>query len=215
MFWSDSCDGLFQYWLRHSQALIKNITQENAGVKDREAVGGEVRYFDTKKSFFTLLDYDVLFNDVNIFLLIGRWTVVDGTTMNIVVDYRNSPILTTTNAIQGQGVETLDALFDRFNEDELRQLAIDHTAKSKAITIGITHQLAQDLQIIAEVTATEFGKTVASAGVEGNPSTGTDLFYSTQLIANKLKYHRQSRGLIIWRPKRAKVSAKGALNAKL
>ncbi|MFT5674566.1 MAG: hypothetical protein ACI808_000486 [Paraglaciecola sp.] len=164
------------------------ITQDNAGIKDREAVGGEVRYFDTKKSFFTLLDYDVLFNDVNIFLLIGRWTVVDSTTMNLVVDYRNSPILTTTNAIQGQGVETLDALFDRFNEDELRQLAIDRTAKSKAITIGITHQLAQDLQIIAEMTATEFGETVASAGVEGNPSTGTDLFYSTQLIANKLLF---------------------------
>jgi hypothetical protein len=164
------------------------ITQDNFGVKDREAIGGEVRYFDTKKSFFTLLDYDLLFNDVNIFLLIGNWTVVEGTNMNLVMDYRNSPILTTTNAIQGQGVETLDALFDRFNEDELRQLAVDRTAKSKSVTIGLTHQLAQDWQIITEVTATEFGATVASAGVEGNPSTGTDLFYSTQLIANKLLF---------------------------
>ena len=37
------------------------ITQDHSGMIDRCAIGGEVRYFDPKKSFFSLLDYDVFF----------------------------------------------------------------------------------------------------------------------------------------------------------
>jgi hypothetical protein len=164
------------------------IIQDNAGIKDREAIGGEVRYFDPTKSLFTLVDYDIAYEDLNIFLLIANWSVVDGTTLNLVLDYRNSPILTTTSAIQGQGVETLKELFDTYSEEELNQLALDRTIKSKALTMGLTQQLNEDWQIVGELTVTEFGDTVASGGVEAFPGTGKEYYYSSQLIANSLFY---------------------------
>ncbi|MFA9420503.1 MAG: tol-pal system YbgF family protein [Gammaproteobacteria bacterium] len=164
------------------------ITQENAGISDREAVGGEALYFDTTKSLFTLVDYDIGYDDLNIFQLIGNWTVVDGTVFNLVVDYRNSPILTTTNAIQGQGVEELEELFGLSTEAELRQLARDRTVASQSVTAGITQQLNVNWQFIGEVTVAEYGETVASGGVEAVAGTGKEYFYSTQFIASSLFY---------------------------
>jgi hypothetical protein len=164
------------------------IAQENAGFTDREAVGGELLYFDTTKSLFTLVDYDIGYNDLNIFQLIGNWTVLNGTTVNLVVDYRNSPILTTTSAIQGQGVEELEELSGLFSEDELRQLAEDRTVASQSVTAGVTQQLNVNWQFIGEITVAEFGDTVASGGVEAIAGTGKEYFYSTQFIANSLFY---------------------------
>jgi hypothetical protein len=162
------------------------IAQENAGITDREAVGGELLYFDTTKSLFTLVDYDIGYDDLNIFHLIGNWAVLDGTAFNLVVDYRNSPILTTTNAIQGQGVDKLEELSGLFSEDELRQLAEDRTIASQSVTAGVTQQLNVSWQFIGEITVAEFGETVASAGIEAVAGTGKEYFYSTQLIASSL-----------------------------
>ena len=77
------------------------ITQDNRGMTDRCAIGGEVRYFDPKKSFFTLKDYDVFFNAMNIFLFNGNWTLPSKTTLNLMCDYRRSPLLMANNAIKG------------------------------------------------------------------------------------------------------------------
>lgn len=162
------------------------ISQENADIKDREAVGGEMRYYDANKSLFTLIDYDVDYDDLNIFLFIGSWTVWDGTTLNLTLDQRNSPILTTTNAIQGQGVFELEELTNRYTEDELRQLAIDRTSESKSITAGVTQQLAQNWQLVGEATVMEFSDTPESGGVEAIAGTGKEYFYSAQLIGNGL-----------------------------
>jgi len=58
--------------------------------------------------------------------------------VNATVDFRESPILTTYNAIQGQGVDSIDALRDRYSVDEIRQLAEDRTASSHSYTVGAT-----------------------------------------------------------------------------
>jgi hypothetical protein len=162
------------------------IAQENLGIKDREAVGAELRYFDTRKSFFTLVDYDTYYEDLNIFLFIGNWTITEGSTFNLVLDYRNSPILTTTNAIQGQLVTGFQQLLTLFNEDQLYQLAQDRTAKSQSATVSLTQDFSEDWQFIGEVTVTEFGDTVASGGVDAIIGTGKEYVYSSQIIANNL-----------------------------
>jgi len=125
---------------------------------------------------------------LNIYQLIGNWTVVDGTVLNMVVDYRNSPILTTTSAIQGQGVEQLKELFGQFTEDELQQLARDRIITSQFVTAGVTQQLNVNWQFIGEFTVAEFGDSAASGGVEAIPGTGKEYFYSTQFIASSLFY---------------------------
>jgi len=162
------------------------ISQTNNDLKDREAVGGEIRFYQQGKSLFSLVDYDLNFDELNIFMLVGSLDITEKTSLNLTADYRKSPLLTTTNAIIGQGVETLAELDGLYNEDELKQLAIDRTADSKSLTLGLTHQFNDELEFIGEVTMSEFGETLASGGVEAQPGTGQEYFYSTQLIANNL-----------------------------
>ena len=162
------------------------ITQDNSGVTDRRAIGGEVRYFDPEKSFFTLLDYDVFFKELNIFLFNGKWTLPSKTTLNLAYDHRRSPLLTTNNAIQGQGVLELDDLFDRFTDDELKTLAEDRSAISKSFTFGVTQELSDDIQLTGEFTVSRLEGTVASGGVEAIPGTGNEYYCSMQLISNNV-----------------------------
>ena len=162
------------------------INQTAKGVVDRRAVGGELRYADPTKSLFTLVDYDISYNDLNLFLMVANWTLPSTTTINLVLDYRNSPILTTTNALQGQGVATLRELFGLFAKDQIRQLAVDRTTVSKSATLSITQPLNETFQLSGEVTASHTSASVASGGVEANPSTGTETFYTLQLISSDL-----------------------------
>jgi hypothetical protein len=162
------------------------LEQRNQGLIDRRAVGGEIKYFENKKSLYLLADYDIFYKDLNLLMLFGTWTLVPGTTVNLNVDYRNSPFLTTKSAIQGQGVNNLDGLFSRFNQDEIYVLAKDRTARSKTATLGITQDLTKKLQLTAEGTASTLSGTISSGGVDGYLATGTDLFFNTQLIASDL-----------------------------
>lgn len=168
------------------------INQENQGLTDRRAIGGEIRYFDPEKSFFSLIDYDTFYDVLNIFLANGRITFPTRTVLNVILDYRRSPVLTTNNAIQGQGVNKLNELFNSFTEDELNRLAEDRTSISKSLTVSVTQDLTDGVQVVGEVTASELEGTEASGGVEAIPGTGVDLFYSLQLILTSLFYENDA-----------------------
>lgn len=162
------------------------INQENYGLVDRRAIGAETRYFDQLKAFFTLLDYDIFFNALDIFLFNGHWTLPTKTTLNLILDYRKSPILTLNNAIQGQGVDKISDLFNSYTEAQLKQLARDRTTHSKSATFGITQDLKKDLQLVGEVTVSEMGGTVSSGGVEGQEALGKEYTYSAGLITSNV-----------------------------
>jgi hypothetical protein len=162
------------------------IEQTNSGLTDRRAVGGEVRYFDPQKAYYSLMDYDVFYNELDIFLFNGHITLPSKTTFNLAYDFRKSPLLMTNNAIQGQGVEELSDLFSRFSDEEIKRLALDRTTNSKSLTGGITQDIKQDLQWNIEATISELEGTITSGGVEGVESTGLDYFYSTQLVASNV-----------------------------
>jgi len=162
------------------------INQEVDGITDRRSVGGEIRYFDPKRSLFSFVDYDISYNELNIFLINGGWTFPTKTRLNLVLDYRKSPILTTSNALIGQTVPDISSLLNTFTEDQIRQLALDRTATNKSATIGIVQDLNEKYQVVGEVTISELSATPTSGGVPGNPSTGKEYFYLTQLIASNL-----------------------------
>jgi hypothetical protein len=162
------------------------IEQQVDGIIDRRAVGGELRYFDSQRSFFTLVDYDVLFNELNTVQLLGNWTAADRTTVNLLLDYRNSPILTTSNALQGQTALTIEELLAIYTEQEIFDLALDRTADSKLATLGVTHPLTGRLQVSGDVTVSNLSDTPASGGVAAVPGTDNEYFYSLQLIGSDL-----------------------------
>jgi len=177
------------------------ITQDVQGILDRRAIGGEVRYFDPTLSFFGLVDYDVSYSKLNTALLTANWTLPTKTSLNMSIDYRTSPILTTSSALIGQTTLTsIDAMRSTLTEDEIRQLARDRTATTRTFTLGFTQPLNQKLQISGDVTMSDYSGTPASPEVpsatpgdpplivalEAQPKTGFDYYYSLQLIGSSL-----------------------------
>jgi len=162
------------------------IEQQVDNIVDRRAVGGEVRYFDPTKSLLSFVDYDISYDSLNTLIFLGTWTLPDRTTLNATIDYRNSPILTTTNALQGQTVRTIDNLLDSLSEDEIRALAEDRTAENTTVTLGASHPFSERIQLSGDVTVSNLSGTDGSGGVEPIPGTGNEYFYNLQLIGNSL-----------------------------
>lgn len=162
------------------------INQQTAGITDRRAVGGEVRYYRSGRSLFSLIDYDISYDELNTALLVGNWTLPGKTIINTSIDYRKSPTLTTTNALQSQTVDSISDMLETWSEDSVRSLAMDRTATSKSLMIGATRPFNEKLQISGDFTVTELTGTPASGGVEAMDGTGYEYFYSVQLIGSSI-----------------------------
>lgn len=162
------------------------INQTVAGLTDRQAVGSELRYSQANRSLFALLDYDIYFNALNTFFVFGNWIFPDKTSINVTLDFRKSPILTTSNALQGQTVGSVSGLLGLYTKDEVKQLAKDRTADSRTYTVGVTRPINRMLQVSGDITMTSLSGTPASGGVLAIDGTGNDLFYSLQLIGLSL-----------------------------
>ncbi|RMG34963.1 MAG: hypothetical protein D6720_07980 [Gammaproteobacteria bacterium] len=169
------------------------IRQDREGYLDRQAVGGEARYFTPDKSIFTLVDYDVTYSELNTFLVQGNWNLSDRDAVFATLDYRLSPSLTTSNALIGQTTATtLKQLGQTFSESALRQLARDRTAKVTTFTVGGSHRIREDLQVSGDITATKTGSTPSSGGVAATPATDLEWLYSLQILSNDLWFEGDS-----------------------
>jgi hypothetical protein len=173
-------------FLNHWNFNTYFIQQEANGVTDRQAIGGEIRFFSSRGSFFTLVDYDIHHNELNTVLTNGSYIFPDSTTINLVADYRKSPILTTSNALIGQTVDNLDDLRKFYSDSEIKQLAEDRTATSKNVTLSITRPLTAKVQIAGDVTWAKLDGTEASGEVAAFEGTDDEFYYSLQFIGTSL-----------------------------
>jgi tetratricopeptide (TPR) repeat protein len=154
------------------------------GVDARMAVGTEIRYSDERRSFSGIFDYDVDFGEINTALMLGTWRLQNRMTLSALFDSRKSPTLTTRNALIGQPIATIEEMLLVWTEEEIRQLAVDRTADSTTVTLGIAAPIAQRFQVNFDATITEIGGTIASGGIEAIESTGQQIFYSTSLVGS-------------------------------
>jgi len=92
----------------------------------------------------------------------------------------------TRNALVGQPFTNLSDMLAVFTEDEIRQIARDRTSGMTTLTLGASKPLFERFQINADVTATEIGAAVASAGVPAIPSTGRQVYYTTSFVGSGL-----------------------------
>lgn len=159
---------------------------------DRQAVGGEVRYFKSTFNIFNLIDYDISYDELNIFLFNANWVFPQQGTLFTTVDIRKVPYLSTSNALQGQPFQTMDELLSMFSEEELRQLASDRTATSHTFTLGGSKQLNGFLkghgqyQISGDFTYNTISEMPASGGVPALPGTGDNYFVGGQFIGSSI-----------------------------
>ncbi|MDH5526505.1 MAG: SPOR domain-containing protein [Nitrospirota bacterium] len=188
----------------HLDMNLFKIEQTVDGISDRDAVGGELRFFSERRSFFTLVDYDRSYQEYNTIMFVGNWRFKSETTLNLVLDYRKSPVLTTTNALQGMvdtatltPITTIEQLLTLLTEDQVRQAALDHTPLSRSLTLGGTKPLSKKTQISADITATKLSATPGTIGdptlpgapikdIPGMPESGPDYFYNLQFITSGL-----------------------------
>ncbi|HHO47636.1 MAG TPA: hypothetical protein ENN06_04160 [Desulfobacteraceae bacterium] len=70
------------------------INQIADDVDDRRAVGAEGRYIGRNGSFYSLLDFDILYDEVSVFLFTGNYLLPnDRTRINVLADFRGVPLL--------------------------------------------------------------------------------------------------------------------------
>jgi tetratricopeptide (TPR) repeat protein len=155
-------------------------------VDSRMAIGTELRYLDDRRTFTSMIDYDVDFGELNTALVLATWQFESRLTLSALLDSRKSPTLTTRNALIGQPVSTIEELLLVWTEEEIRALAMDRTADARTATLGIARPIAERFQINFDVTSAEIGATAASGGVPEIPGTGRQVFYSTSLVGTGL-----------------------------
>jgi len=163
------------------------LQQVADGIVDRNEIGAEVRYRGPSSSLFSMLDYSVEFSTVNYFTTIYNQRFEDASTLDVIFDYRKTPFLTTTNALQGQtGYSSLGDLLVDLTEEEIQALSIDRTSLYKSLTVLHTRKLSKTLEFNADASVSSLSGTVASGGVEAIEGTGNEYSASAGLIANNL-----------------------------
>jgi hypothetical protein len=160
------------------------IDQSNNSLTDRQAVGTQIQYFDDYKSFFTSLDYDTFYQELNQATFLGTWRNKQNSSINLIANYRKAPLLSTNNALIGQPVETIEELQQLFSDDEIYQLARDRTADYTSLTIAASTFLTKRYQLNGDITVSETEATASSGGVEAIPATGVEAVYNTTLVIN-------------------------------
>jgi tetratricopeptide (TPR) repeat protein len=185
------------------------INQMVNGVVDRRAVGTELRYAANGKNAFSLIDYDVSYNVLNVAMLNGTW-VTEGTTYTLLVDHRRTPYLQTTNALFGTPNAQLTHI-NTSNESLLRDQAKAVTATSDLFLAGVLHAVSKDWQlggdfrynrisgtsqtnclVILPGTTTLFinpnAQTDAACSLQAQPGSGSILTYTAQVIGTKFPF---------------------------
>ena len=169
------------------------------GFIDRQSVGIEARYLKSRFNAYTIIDYDVKYKKLNLGLLTLNYVFPDNANLSLTADYRQSPLLTTSNALIGQiysgsflPVLDLRELEPFFTDSEIYQLAEDRTLVVKSLTLSYSRPLSKKLQANLDFTLTDTGgtpATPASAGTEAVfalPSAGTEFYYGAQLVGTGL-----------------------------
>ncbi len=150
----------------HWQASGYLIQQQYDGLLDRRAIGGELRYNHTQRTLYTLLDYDIAYHVLNIANLQATYHFKDKSSINLLLDYRASPVLTTGNALIGQSATSLDELSQLYSETQIRELAEQHTAHNYLASIGFGKPFSKDLRLDLDFSASNLTASDISAGTD-------------------------------------------------
>jgi TolA-binding protein len=154
---------------------------------DRRAVGTELRYLDSKKNGFALVDYDTIFKVLNTVLVQGNWVMDGGTSYTFLYDRRRSPITQLTNAFNITPFRTVgENIANGIGLTELRDTSKASTPISNLLSIGLTHPLSPQWQIGGDFKISDVSGTSAIGAFPAQPGTGNIYVYSGQAIRTGL-----------------------------
>jgi tetratricopeptide (TPR) repeat protein len=161
------------------------IEQDIEGVLDRQAVGGEFRYFGENQSLWGLVDYDTSYDQLGSAFLQGSWRFASRLSLHGSYNRRHSPFLSAGNALIGQPVLTFAELLELYPVPEIRQLGLDRSPQSTTYTLGLSHSLTPKLQVNANVNQSTIEASTESGGVLARPGS-TYNYFSGSIVASSL-----------------------------
>ena len=161
------------------------IAQDIEGVDDRQAVGGEFRYFGEKQNLWGLIDYDTLYNELGSAFFQGSWRITPRFSVHGSMNRRHSPYLSTRNSIIGQPVLNFAEMLVLYTEAEIRQLSLDRAPLSTSYSVGVSHSFSPKLQINFDANHTTMDASPASGGIAATEETNYQ-YASTTLVASSL-----------------------------
>lgn len=176
----------------HWDGNLYIVNQDVETMVDRRAVGGDIRYNDKTWSVYNAVDYDIVYEALNMYLFRGVMKYDRDLRLNLSYSHRLSPILFSTNALQQEGVLDFGQLLAIGGEAAVIDKARALSSISRTLTIGAVYQIDKDVQLNADVTRTVFtGKPQTTKILDpfGPPipatgRNGPDYLYSAQVIAS-------------------------------
>ncbi|MEQ1719166.1 MAG: tetratricopeptide repeat protein [Hyphomicrobium sp.] len=183
-FYGTSAD--FGFWDDALSTSVFFIDQRTDGLIDRQGVGAEVRVNTDAAWVSGTLDYDVHYMELNNAILSGSYNFPDFSSVGLNFDYRRAPLIFTSNALQGQPVATLSELLQIYTHVDLERYALDRTARAYTASANYMTPLSENVQFLADATATYMSGTPESGGVAASPSTGMEYYGFAQLSRSDL-----------------------------
>lgn len=186
-------------FLKHWDMNLFYFNQEFDDLKDRTSIGTELRYLDNRTSVFSMIDYDLFYDEINLLQLYANHTLNQGLTLYLNGILRKSPELATSNALIGLPETSLEELNKKLNLEQIYQLARDRTADTQTVTFGGSQPLSKKFQVTGDITISHIDATPATppnvlipAGVPGTEEMGPDYYISAQLVGNSLLMKRDT-----------------------
>ncbi len=163
------------------------IEQRVGKIIDRKAIGMEAHFFDARRNYMGQLEYDALFNAINVGMFQGNWMTESGANYFVYADHRKSQPLQLTNALPGQTIQTMAGLLQ--SGVTLDTLRADSQALSPIANLfmaGMNFPYSAKLRLGGDFRVTNIHGTAASSTQAATPGTGNIYTGSFQAIANSV-----------------------------
>jgi len=152
------------------------VNQSVGGISDRKAIGGNLRYFDPRKTAIAMVDYDTQFRDLNIVTLQATLNGESGTDYNFLFDLRKTPSLSIRNAVNGTPASIDTLLQNGWTQDDLVSLAKQRTATSNTAQFGVTSHIKEKWQVGTDFIVSNTSGMPASGTLNPDGTTGLEGF---------------------------------------
>lgn len=162
---------------------VYGIQQVADDMVERRAIGSELRYFNGTTSWFGMLDYDTIYDMVNIAMIQGNWMAFEGYNFNLLLDHRKSPILYAETALQGKaGALSVDDLRTTLSRNTIYNYVQGLVPDSDMVMLGVTKQVTDRWQLGGDIRYNETYNTDGAGSVAGQPGSGRIYTYTVQAI---------------------------------
>tara|TARA_R110001583_G_scaffold111338_1_gene260392 strand:- start:4105 stop:5841 length:1737 start_codon:yes stop_codon:yes gene_type:complete len=154
---------------------------------DRRAVGGELSYFKDAVSVFSLVDYDIFFNELNALLFSGSYSTESAQRYSWSLNYRKNPYVGTRNALIGQSIDSFAELQNLFiNDEEILDLALDRTLTSKTASLQFFQPINERYDFSASITWMDLASAPESGGVPAISESGGQYYANAYFSVRNL-----------------------------